>query len=117
MKRKIKSDRQFMGETQEIHRAISDIQLQLQQITDSIEAVTDYFPGIKDRPKTKYINNDQLHNELIEYVRSFNTQSEAATALGIPQSNINAMMHFKKPISKDVAFALGYRMVVAYEKL
>ena len=117
MKRKIKSDRQFMGETQEIHRAISNIQFQLQQISDSIEAVTDYYPAIKDRPKTKYINNDQLHNELIEYVRSFNTQSEAATAIGIPQSNINAMMHFKKPISKDVAFALGYRMVVAYEKL
>ena len=114
---KIKSDRQLLGALNDIESTVSKIYDGLTHINNTVEAIKDYNQIEVDYPKTSYVHNPVLQKELVSFMRQFDTQFEAATILGVQQSNLNMMYHSKKPISKDVAYALGYQQVVVYKKI
>lgn len=116
-KYKIKSDRQLLGALNDIEATVSKIYDGLGHINDIVEAIKDYNQIEVNYPKTNYVHNPALHKELASFIQQFDIQFEAATILGVQQPNLNGMYHSKIPISKDVAYALGYQQVVVYKKI
>ena len=61
------------------------------------------------------MDEKEIYNLFLEYVRRFPTAKDAAETLGYTESYISLILSGKRPVTDNIALKLGYNIFKRYE--
>lgn len=63
------------------------------------------------------VSQEDMHAKLLEYVRQYSSQNDAAIALGVSAAYLSDVIRKNRPISDKVASHLGYSREIVFVPL